>query len=102
MRALHVVREVLRDLGVHASVREVEVKGAKDASRLRFFGSPTIQAEGVDIDPAVRGRSDYSFTWRMYGGSGMPPRDLIERAIGREWVHEGRRLSIHRPRGEAL
>jgi len=80
-QALHVVREVLRDLGVDAAVREVEVKDAQDASRLRFFGSPTIQVDGMDIDPAVRERADYSFSCRMYGGSGAPPRDLIERAI---------------------
>ncbi len=79
--ALQVVRDVLRDLGVDAAVREVEVKGAEDASRLRFFGSPTIQVEGRDIDPAVWGRADYSFSCRMYGGTGTPPRDLIERAI---------------------
>jgi len=79
--ALQVVRDVLRDLRIDASIREVEVKGAEDASRLRFFGSPTIQIDGMDIDPAVRGRSDYSFSCRMYGKTGTPPRDLIERAI---------------------
>jgi len=79
--ALQVVRDVLRDLRIDASVREVEVKGAEDASRLRFFGSPTIQVEGMDIDPTVRGQSDYSFSYRMYGKAGTPPRDLIERAI---------------------
>jgi hypothetical protein len=79
--ALQVVRDVLRDLRIDASVREVEVKGAEDASRLRFFGSPTIQVDGMDIDPAVRGRADSSFSCRMYGSSRTPPRDLIERAI---------------------
>jgi hypothetical protein len=75
------VGDVLHDLGIDAVVREVEVKSAEDASRLRFFGSPTVQIEGEDIDPAVRGRADYSFTCRMYGRSGTPPGDLIERAV---------------------
>jgi len=79
--ALQVVRDVLGGLGVDAEVREVEVKGAEDASRLRFFGSPTIQIEGMDIDPTVHGRTDYSFSCRMYGGTGTPSRDLVERAI---------------------
>ena len=81
VHALQVVRDVLRDLHIDASVREVEVKGAEDASRLRFFGSPTIQVDGMDIDPAVRGQLDYSFSCRMYGKTGTPPRELIERAI---------------------
>jgi hypothetical protein len=79
--ALQLLRDVTRDLGVSAVVREVEVKGAEDASRLRFFGSPTIQVEGVDIDPAVRGRTGYSFSCRTYGGAGTPSRGLVECAI---------------------
>lgn len=75
------VRDVLRDLRVPVTVREVEVKSADDASRLRFFGSPTVQVEGEDIDPAVRGRTDYSFSCRIYGSSGTPSRHLIEHAI---------------------
>jgi hypothetical protein len=78
---LKVVRDVLRHLGADAVVREIEVKSAEDASRLRFFGSPTVQVEGEDIDPAVRGRSDYSFSCRIYGRAGTPPREMIERAI---------------------
>ena len=75
------VSDVLHDLGIDAVVREIEVKSAEDASRLRFFGSPTVQIEGEDIDPAVHGRADYSYSCRMYGRSGTPPRDLIERAV---------------------
>lgn len=85
---LQVVRDVLRDLHheVDATVREVEVKSAEDASRLRFFGSPTLQVEGEDIDPTVRGRSDYSFSCRVYGRAGTPPREMIERAIRERMV----------------
>ena len=75
------VREVVRDLGVTAIVREVEVKDTEAAARLRFFGSPTVQVEGEDIDPAVRGRTDYSFSCRIYDRSGIPARALIERGI---------------------
>ncbi len=79
--AVQLVRDVVRDLGGDAGVREVEVSSAEDASRLRFFGSPTVQVESEDIDPAVRGRTDYSFSCRMYGRAGTPSRDLIERAV---------------------
>jgi predicted metal-binding protein len=75
------VREVMRDLHADAVVREIEVKDAEDAARLRFFGSPTVQIDGEDIDPAVRGRLDYSFSCRMYGKTGTPSRELLEHAV---------------------
>jgi predicted metal-binding protein len=75
------VREVVRDLHANAVLREIEVKDAEDAARLRFFGSPTVQIDGEDIDPAVRGRLDYSFSCRMYGKAGTPSRELLEHAV---------------------
>ena len=75
------VRDVVRALGVQATVREVEVRNSDDAARLRFFGSPTVQVNGLDVDPAVRGREDYSFSCRMYGRSGTPSRELVEQAM---------------------
>ena len=78
---LQLVREVVRDLGVSAAVREVEVKDREDASRLRFLGSPTVHVDGKDIDPTVIGRTDWSFSCRLYDRSGVPPRAMIERGI---------------------
>ena len=75
------VRNVVRTLGLDATIREVEVRDAKEAARLRFFGSPTVQVNGQDVDPAVRNRVDYSFSCRMYGRSGSPPRSLLEQAL---------------------
>jgi hypothetical protein len=75
------VREVVHSLGLDAIVRDVEVRDAEEAARLRFFGSPTVQVNGQDVDPAVRSRVDYSFSCRMYGRSGSPPRALVEQAL---------------------
>ena len=71
------VREMVRELGLDAEVREIEVKTDEEAVRLRFLGSPTVRVDGVDIEPAARGRSDFSFTCRLYGNSGAIPKDLI-------------------------
>ena len=78
------VRDVVQSLRLDASIREVEVRDADEAQRLRFFGSPTIQVDGHDLDPTARNRSDYSFSCRMYGSSGSPPRALVERALREE------------------
>lgn len=79
-----VVRDVVHSLGIDAIVREVEVRNVDDAARLRFFGSPTIQVNGLDVDPAVRSRADYSLSCRMYGRSGSPTRALVEEALRKE------------------
>ena len=75
------VRDVVRTLGLDATIREVEVRDAEEAARVRFFGSPTVQVNGQDVDPAARNRVDYSFSCRMYGRSGSPPRSLVEQAL---------------------
>ncbi len=85
--AVRQAREVVRALGVDAEIRELEVKDPDDAARLHFLGSPTIQVDGRDIDPAAQGRSDYSFSCRLYGRSGMPPREMLGRALLAEKDH---------------
>ena len=75
------VRDVVRTLGVDATIHEVEVRDADDAARLRFFGSPTVRVNGQDVDPGVRSRVDHSFSCRMYGRSGSPQRALVEQAL---------------------
>lgn len=82
--AVEMVRDVVQALGIDATIREVEVRDTEDAARLRFFGSPTVQVNGQDVDPAVRSRVDYSFSCRMYGRSGSPPRALVEEALRME------------------
>ena len=75
------VRDVVRTLGLDATIREIEVRDAEEAARLKCLGSPTVQVDGQDVDPTVRSRVDYSFSCRMYGRSGSPPRLLIEQAV---------------------
>lgn len=48
------VEHWLRGRGQGAEVREVEVKTAAQARRLRFRGSPTIRIDGRDAGPAER------------------------------------------------
>lgn len=84
-QTMDLVRDIVQALGLNATIREVKVHDADEAARLRFFGSPTVHVNGEDVDPAVRGRVDYSFSCRMYGRSGLPPRSLVEQAV-RAWL----------------
>ena len=75
------IRDVARSLGIGVVIREVEVRDAEEAARLKFFGSPTVQVDGEDVEPAAQCLVDYSFSCRMYGLSGPPLRELVEAAL---------------------
>ena len=79
--AVGLVREVAAELGLEAELAEVEVNSQADAERLRFLGSPTIQVDGIDVEPAARDRHDYAFSCRTYDGQGTPPRDMLAAAL---------------------
>ena len=79
--ALELVREVISECGAEAVLEEVEVATAEAAERLRFLGSPSIRVDGVDIEPGAETQGGYALSCRMYGGSGVPPRELLVGAI---------------------
>lgn len=79
--AVELARAVARDLGVSGEVDEVEVKTPEDAKRLRFLGSPSIRVDGLDVEPKARGRTDFGFCCRTYGGKGLPSREVVEAAM---------------------
>lgn len=83
--AVRRVLEVLRDEQVSATVSEVNVGNADDAHKLRFLGSPTIRINGLDIEPSARCSTAYGMVCRTYTvdgrRQGLPPRDLLQRAI---------------------
>lgn len=78
---LLLVRQVVTDPGLEASVEPVLVKDADAAGRLHFLGSPTVRVNGIDIESEARTRSDYTFGCRMYGSTGIPSRALLQAAL---------------------
>ena len=82
--ALDLVRTVVNELGLSAELNEVEIKCPDDVDRLGFLGSPTIRVNGQDIEPSRRGDRNFAMSCRRYGDSGVPPRDLLDRALAEE------------------
>jgi hypothetical protein len=82
-RAVELAKSVAADLVPDVRLEEVEVRDPDDAERRRFLGSPTIRVDGEDIEPDARSRTDYAMSCRLYRGSGVPPRELIEAAVRR-------------------
>ncbi|MCC6906683.1 MAG: cation transporter [Phycisphaerales bacterium] len=65
-----------------AQVEEVEV-GPKEVEEHRFLGSPTVQVDGVDIEPAARDRTDFAMSCRVYDTpDGCPSESMLRAALG--------------------
>ncbi len=78
---LSLADEVLSQLGVSAEVRKIEVRSPEDAERVRFLGSPSVRVDGKDIEPGAESRKEYALSCRIYGDSGLPPKELLVAAI---------------------
>ncbi len=78
---LDLVRRVVSQLGVVAHVESIEVSLEEDARHLGFLGSPTVQVDGIDIDPRAQERTDRWMACRLYDGSGVPPAETISTAL---------------------
>ena len=71
----------LSELGLDAEVEEIDVRDQQEAERHQFLGSPSIRVDGVDIEPESGSKTEYAISCRVYGGSGLPPREMIEAAL---------------------
>ena len=83
--ALELVKRVLADSGVGATVRRVDVPDADAAAAQRFLGSPTIRVNGRDIEPGVAEREQYVLSCRIYrtdsGVRGEPDEQWLREAL---------------------
>ncbi len=79
--AVELAKRVVADLSLDAEINEVEVHDAEDAVSRQFLGSPTIQVDGIDVEPAARLRMDYGFSCRTYSGDGLPSRSMLVSAL---------------------
>ena len=85
--AVELVERIDRELATGAELRLVNVLDEKEATRLRFLGSPTIRVDGVDVDPSTAERSDYVLSCRIFitahGLAGQPEERWVRDALAR-------------------
>lgn len=74
------LRTVLAREGLRAELIEIAVKDDSDAKALKFFGSPTIRVNGLDIEASSRQVSETGFACRCYPG-GLPSEEMIRAAV---------------------
>ncbi len=56
------IRETAGELGVAITLEEVLVATQEEAVSRRFLGSPTVQMNGLDLDPSMREETTVGFT----------------------------------------
>ncbi len=60
-KTVELIRECVSEMKVAAQLRQVLVRTQEEADAWRFLGSPTVQIDGADIDPAVRASRNFGF-----------------------------------------
>ena len=74
------IRTVLTSEGMSADVLEIRVRDESVAKELKFFGSPTIRVNGLDIERGSRKANETGFACRCYPG-GIPSEEMIRAAL---------------------
>jgi hypothetical protein len=79
--ARELLASVLRKRRIPDSIHEIVIQSQDDAVRVGFLGSPTIRIDGVDVDPTSTEIKGPALGCRLYDGTGVPARGLIETAL---------------------
>jgi hypothetical protein len=59
---ISLVNETAREMGVEIDFEHVIAKNLEDAIANRHIGSPTVQINGLDIDPGARAINQFGIT----------------------------------------
>ncbi len=79
---LQLTIQAVDSMALEAAIEQIDVETEEDAARHRFLGSPTVQIEGQDVEPAARDLTDFGIGVRYYeGGVNHPSMDLLLKAL---------------------
>jgi len=79
--ARELLETILRERRIPDPIQEVVIHTPEDASRVGFVGSPSIRIDGVDVESVSTGIKGAALSCRLYDGTGVPGRGLIEAAL---------------------
>jgi hypothetical protein len=74
------LKTVLREQGLPAQISTIQVQDEVEAEKLKFFGSPTVRINGLDIEADSRGFTESGFACRRYT-DGLPSAEMIRVAL---------------------
>src|SRR5437588_7621844 len=83
--AVQLLRDVLAEQEIQATISEVNVRDSDEAQRIGFLGSPSVRVNGVDIDPSARLSRECGMMCRTYTVNGRregtPSREMVLQVI---------------------
>ena len=79
--ARELLESILRERGIADSVEEVIVGTLDEAEQVGFLGSPSIRIDGVDLESNSTEIKSPVLGCRLYEGTGVVSRALIETAL---------------------
>jgi hypothetical protein len=56
---IDLIDDVAQEMDIPIRLSKIQVQSPEQASELKFLGSPTVQVNGLDIDPAARDNPNY-------------------------------------------
>ena len=59
---IKLVKEVAKEMGININFSHAIVRNLDEANRHRHIGSPTVQINGLDIDPEARDIEQFGVT----------------------------------------
>ncbi len=60
-KTIELIEECIGELGINVDLRTRLVATREEAEAWRFLGSPTVQVDGIDIDPSARDSKLFGF-----------------------------------------
>jgi hypothetical protein len=60
-KTITLIEECISESGIPVELRKILVSSREEAINWRFLGSPTVQINGIDIDPAARDAKVFGF-----------------------------------------
>jgi len=79
------LRDLIAAHDLDAHIEEVEIKDNEQAEKYRFLGSPTVQVDREDIEPAARNTTDFAMSCRVYDTpDGLPSQQMLASVLGIE------------------
>lgn len=60
-KAIKVIEDCIKESGIPVGLRKILIKTQEEAEKWRFLGSPTVQINGIDIDPRARHAKVFGF-----------------------------------------
>ena len=58
---IDLIEQISSELGIKIDLKRVPVESQDQAQQWKFLGSPTVQVNGLDIEPSARAATAFGF-----------------------------------------